>query len=663
MRVVYSRTAIFFSCALMVWAHLPYALASVPELIPVGGVMTDRDGVAIEGPYDVVFSIYASQNTGTPLWQEHRVGAHQLRFNDGLFSAYLGEVVPLNFLELLAYEALWLGIRVGQDSEMNRVKIGAVPFALAAQRCREVVDTRCDNSEYLQGWDPDTGTPICTPVYYSAIDNLPPDIADGDNDTRYSAGTGLNLNALTFSVDQTTIEIWANGVCYDAPGELTTALDDTYVNEQQGASITNEMLVGNIAATKIAGTAWTAENDGEGSGLNADLLDGYSESDFAHFDHHHDEDYLSQYKRTIVVSPVGDGADTVANGDALLSALAGIADASEANPYLIKLEPGVYELADEGQMVPLRMKDWVDIEGSGENATKITSSGAGSNDLATVLFLKTGTEPLNSQLRSVTVENTGGPSLKYSVAIIFEDATASASIRNVTLITHTVESYSRAILARNSSGLHLSHFSAKVLCTEESANVGCYGMWLSQGGAVTVSDAEIYVSIDSGSQANGIRVTETTAVVIKDTSIEMICGGGPLKFGLRGVRAGQDEGSARLDRVDISAHCESEQVRALDVKPNVAVRVTNSTLKATGSSDVFGIYAQENDTLLETNKIKVFNTTIVSDGPVVRNEANREMYIVGDSVMEGGATEDEGTLTCLNVYDDTLQFYPDTCPN
>ena len=64
------------------------------------------------------------------------------------------------------------------------------------------------------------------------------------------------------------------------------------------------------------------------------------------------------YKRTVVVSPVGTSAE---NGQALLNALAGIT-ASAADPYLLKLEPGVYDLGAS----PLTMKQYVDVEGSGE---------------------------------------------------------------------------------------------------------------------------------------------------------------------------------------------------------------------------------------------------------------------------------------------------------
>jgi len=72
--------------------------------------------------------------------------------------------------------------------------------------------------------------------------------------------------------------------------------------------------------------------------------------------------------RTRTVRPVGTQAQ---NGAALLSALANITTASALNPFLLKLQPGIYDIGAS----TLSMKPHVDIEGSGELSTTITSSG------------------------------------------------------------------------------------------------------------------------------------------------------------------------------------------------------------------------------------------------------------------------------------------------
>lgn len=126
------------------------------------------------------------------------------------------------------------------------------------------------------------------------------------------------------------------------------------------------------------------------------------------------------YLRTIIVSPVP--GDALASGTALLDAMAGITDATVTNPYLLKIEPGVYDLGNNG----LYMKEYVDIEGSGENTTTITSTNSSGNPFdgtsATVIGAN------NAELRFLTVENRGGGDI--SLAIV--NLGASPDISNVT---------------------------------------------------------------------------------------------------------------------------------------------------------------------------------------------------------------------------------------
>ena len=107
----------------------------------------------------------------------------------------------------------------------------------------------------------------------------------------------------------------------------------------------------------------------------------------------------SPYTRTTIVSP-DVGANSVDNGTKLLNAIAGITSASATDPWLLKIEPGTYDLGSSR----LQMKSWVDVEGSGIRPTTIKGAGpSGSND-AIVLGAS------NSEIRGVTIkcENTAG---------------------------------------------------------------------------------------------------------------------------------------------------------------------------------------------------------------------------------------------------------------
>jgi hypothetical protein len=75
---------------------------------------------------------------------------------------------------------------------------------------------------------------------------------------------------------------------------------------------------------------------------------------------------------------------------------------SATNPCLLKIMPGVYEIGSTS----LEMHDYVDIEGSGENVTKITG-----NSIAPVIKNDgDGVGGSNTEMRFLTVENTGGGS-------------------------------------------------------------------------------------------------------------------------------------------------------------------------------------------------------------------------------------------------------------
>ena len=111
----------------------------------------------------------------------------------------------------------------------------------------------------------------------------------------------------------------------------------------------------------------------------------------------------SHYARTIVVSPVGTDAE---NGTALLNALSSITDNSSQKPYLLKVEPGTFDI----QSSILQTKPYVDIEGSGEGHTIITGQGGDSESTAATVL-----SGVNSEIRSLKIANYGNA--PYAVGV------------------------------------------------------------------------------------------------------------------------------------------------------------------------------------------------------------------------------------------------------
>jgi hypothetical protein len=105
---------------------------------------------------------------------------------------------------------------------------------------------------------------------------------------------------------------------------------------------------------------------------------------------------VSAQIRTVLVSPVP--GDPVASGTALRNALNGISSPSSSNRWLLKIEPGIYDVGT----VSLVMRPFVDIEGSGMGVTTIRGSA--------VDFNGTIHGASSAELRLLTVEAAGNAS-------------------------------------------------------------------------------------------------------------------------------------------------------------------------------------------------------------------------------------------------------------
>ncbi len=149
------------------------------------------------------------------------------------------------------------------------------------------------------------------------------------------------------------------------------------------------------------------------------------------------QEYQGRYARTVVVSPVVvDGAiDPVQSGTALLAAMAGIASPAATNPFLLKLEPGTYDLGSNSLM----MKSYVDIEGSGQDVTTVTSAVPGANCSTGQGIAATITGAANAEIRDLTVKATN-PSYPTAISAVVPGPT----ITDVTLVTGTATTFTYA---------------------------------------------------------------------------------------------------------------------------------------------------------------------------------------------------------------------------
>ncbi len=99
-------------------------------------------------------------------------------------------------------------------------------------------------------------------------------LAAGNNVTITPSGNTLTISATGGSGggDITAVNAGAGLTGGGASGDVTLSVANS--------GITDAMLAGSISPSKISGTAWTSTNDGSGSGLDADRLDGLDSSAF-----------------------------------------------------------------------------------------------------------------------------------------------------------------------------------------------------------------------------------------------------------------------------------------------------------------------------------------------------------------------------------------------
>lgn len=145
------------------------------------------------------------------------------------------------------------------------------------------------------------------------------------------------------------------------------------------------------------------------------------------------------YARTILVSPLATPAQS---GAALLAALAAITDASATTPYLLKIEPGVYDLGTSS----LQMKPYVDIEGSGEGVTQLQGARRADQNGGAI----NGAD--NAELRQLSVKVTSGTG---AFAIAISISNASPHITHVTARSDGDTSYAIAMV--NSARPRIEH--------------------------------------------------------------------------------------------------------------------------------------------------------------------------------------------------------------
>lgn len=309
--------------------------------------------------------------------------------------------------------------------------------------------------------------------------------------------------------------------------------------------------------------------------------------------------YYTKPVQTVWVHPVP--GDATASGAALISAVGNITNASATKPYVVKIEPGIYDLGTN----MLSMKSYVDLEGSGQQATIIQGAGAAVPTTGVVSVAS------SSELRDLQVKSTGGVSDLVAIPILVLDS-VDTHIRRVTATASGPNPCSLF-------GIRLRNSASEV--TDTTVNVsgggsaqGIVSKGTSVSGISTIRNTRITVT-NAASTAYGFLVDSGSSLTqIEEVHVEV--SGGSMAYGFY-----QDNGASIPSRISRST------IRAANIGADVA-----SGGLLIDSSEIAG----------------------------VTNTATGLMNI-GGSKLDGGPAL--GPITCAGVWDESYVFYSGpACP-
>ena len=104
---------------------------SIPKLINYQGYLTDKDGKALNGDYNITFRLYGEASGTKPwLWQETQ---ETVKADNGQFNVLLGSVTPLSASDFAGDR--YLGIQLAGELEMTpRLQLVSVAYSLQTEQ-------------------------------------------------------------------------------------------------------------------------------------------------------------------------------------------------------------------------------------------------------------------------------------------------------------------------------------------------------------------------------------------------------------------------------------------------------------------------------------------------------------------------------------------------
>lgn len=294
------------------------------------------------------------------------------------------------------------------------------------------------------------------------------------------------------------------------------------------------------------------------------------------------------------------------------------------NPCLLKIMPGVYTLYGSVSMQP-----YIDIEGSGENLTKITLAIGG------YTIVTNG----NSEVRFLTVESSTG----YGA---IKNAAGSTSIQHTTILA---SNNSVGILNSSGGKIVMRDVAIDVVCTVSCAGIqNGYTLSLTNVNVNTLGAGDsvgifgfdmkldnVTVNASGGGSITGIQASGASATItnVKVNSTTT----GASSYGIKSY-------GELVNMTNVTATASGGAYGSgIDVYNGSSAIMKNVVISGIGTTSGIGVRNAN------SNSVKIYNSLLSGSTHALQNDAG-PTYIV-NTQLDGGAFKDYGTVSCLGAFD------------
>ena len=238
---------------------ISFSAFAVPPAISYQGYLTDPSGSPVDGNVDITFSLYDAETSGSHSWQETQIS---IAVSKGLFKVELGSISP--FATGQFDIPMWLGIQVGADAEMSpRQPLSSVGYALKAE-----------DAETLGGLNPvDLNqaahvTDTANPHNVTAAQTGAASILGLNSHTSNSANPHNVTAVQTGAASATDFNFHSGNTAIHQPRYQNSEAVSAMAAKANNNPLHHDKYTDNAAVLAIKA------NDGSGSTLDADLIDG-----------------------------------------------------------------------------------------------------------------------------------------------------------------------------------------------------------------------------------------------------------------------------------------------------------------------------------------------------------------------------------------------------